>query len=398
MVVAAHDPLVRPVRALAPGDDVADRRRPPIEGERQAHARRPRPQAVDDRQRAAPFRRGDGSLQRVEQRSGVGVGQRQGGDVRQPRRVVEVEPARAPDRRPTGRPRVPGEPRHVQDRAALHAAVVLERPFRVDLALRVAVVRRVGVDQAADGAALGRELGLDASEGPAVADDDDLARDVDAVAFEPLVVLPEPVVRVDEFGLDVAVRRKGVVGRQEFAVPSAAVVPLRVALDQGRPERPRREHFQAARPRDRQQHFVALDGGVVAPALEEPLQVLRVAPAAGRSGVVRPGRQVAQPAAHFARVEPGVELGLQRALRGRPRRVETRQRFVAGRGRGGGQRQRQRQGPDTSSHRSSSLRRPLRPARGSGGVFRRGSRAPESAQAGRSPMIVTRSIERRCGQ
>ena len=77
--------------------------------------------------------------------------------------------------------------------------------LRVDVALEVAVVARVGVDEAADGAVLGRDLGLDAAPGAAVAGDHDLALHVHPVAGQVLVVVGHAVVDVHQGGFHVAV-------------------------------------------------------------------------------------------------------------------------------------------------------------------------------------------------
>ena len=90
-------------------------------------------------------------------------------------------------------------------------ALIAPGTLRVDVALEVAVVARVGVDEAAHGPVLGRDLGLDAAPGPAVAGDDDLALHVDAVAGQGLVVAGHAVVDVHEGALHVAVDRVGVV-------------------------------------------------------------------------------------------------------------------------------------------------------------------------------------------
>ncbi len=73
---------------------------------------------------------------------------------------------------------------------------------------------RVGVNQAANGAVLGGNLGLDAAPGVVVARDDNLSLDGDAHALELLVVLGDSVVDVDKRSGDVAVDRVSVIGGQ----------------------------------------------------------------------------------------------------------------------------------------------------------------------------------------
>ena len=117
-----------------------------------------------------------------------------------------------------GRQRVAGINRHVHDAAALHAVLGTAGPCGKDFALEVAVVVRVGIDEAADGAVLGRHLGLDAAPRTAVARDHDGALDGDAQAVELLVVVGHAVVDVDQRRGDVAIDRVGVVGGQLLVV------------------------------------------------------------------------------------------------------------------------------------------------------------------------------------
>src|SRR5207244_1289593 len=79
------------------------------------------------------------------------------------------------------------------------------RPAGVDVALDVAVLPRVRVDEAADRAVLGRDLGLDAAPRPEIARDHDRALHRDSQALEPVVVGGDAVVHVDERCSDVPV-------------------------------------------------------------------------------------------------------------------------------------------------------------------------------------------------
>ena len=100
-------------------------------------------------------------------------------------------PLRIRGRADAGRERIAGMHRHVHHRAALRAVLVAIRALRIDVALEVAVVARIGVDDAADRAMLGGDLRLDAAPRPAVARDDDLPLHVDAVALEARRSRPE---------------------------------------------------------------------------------------------------------------------------------------------------------------------------------------------------------------
>ena len=199
---------------------------------------------------------------------------------------------------PARRQRIASIEWRVLDRTALNAAVVLVRAFRVHLASDIAVVAGIGVDEAPDGAALGRESRLDGAKGVAVSDDHNLARDVDAVALKLLVVFPQTIVDIYELVRDIAVRRKGVVRRQHVR-RRAALIPDHAAFNQGSREGVRFDHFKAPRFWNRKQHLVACDFGVVSPFGEQALQGLDIAlPVAGAdvmglsSQFVHPGAQV----------------------------------------------------------------------------------------------------------
>ena len=88
-------------------------------------------------------------------------------------------------------------------RAALHAGGRPVGAARVDVALVVAVVGWVGVDEHTGGAILLRDVDLHAAEVVAVADDDDLALDADAQLLELFEVGERAVVGVDDVGGDV---------------------------------------------------------------------------------------------------------------------------------------------------------------------------------------------------
>ncbi len=90
------------------------------------------------------------------------------------------------------------------DGAALDGGVGAPGALGVDVAAEVAVVGGVGVDEDAFGAVLLGDVGLDAAEVFAVADDDDLVFDADAELGELLEVGEGAVVGVDDLGGDVA--------------------------------------------------------------------------------------------------------------------------------------------------------------------------------------------------
>ncbi len=110
------------------------------------------------------------------------------------------------------RERIPWIERHVSDAAALDPIERAKRSGGKCFAADEPILMRVGVNQAANGAVLGRNFGLDAAPGVVVTRDDNLPLDGDTHALELLVVLGDPVVDVDERGSDVAVDRVSVIG------------------------------------------------------------------------------------------------------------------------------------------------------------------------------------------
>ncbi len=87
-------------------------------------------------------------------------------------------------------------------------------PFGKNFAAGVAVVARIGVDDAADGAVFRTNLRLDAAPGVAVARNNDRAFHGNAAAIEHFVIFGQTVIHVDQRRSHVAVNRIGVVGGQ----------------------------------------------------------------------------------------------------------------------------------------------------------------------------------------
>jgi hypothetical protein len=260
----------------------------------------------------------DRPAERREQRLGVGVGDGKNGDLRDRLRVGEGEPLRALRRTDAGCERVARIERHVGDAAALHAGGWTHRAGGEDAASREAVVPRIGVDQAADGAMLGGDLRLDAAPRLPVTRDDDGAFDSDAVTLESLVVGGCAIVHVDERSRHVAVGGVGVVGRQLLVL----LIGRRVAghhrfLELGDEAR-RRGHLHDPLLRSREEHVELLDVRVETVGLElreNPVGVLLVV---RRAHVVGTRREEAHVLAHAIGGRHGDEPGLPLALE--PRR------------------------------------------------------------------------------
>ena len=111
-----------------------------------------------------------------------------------------------------GGSRIAGIFEEVLDRAALHAGFGPPRTVGVRIALVVAVVLRIGVDDDAGGAALLGDVDLDATEVSTVAGNDDFAVQIDVLAGEFVEVFEPAVVGVNDFGVDVAGTGRAVEG------------------------------------------------------------------------------------------------------------------------------------------------------------------------------------------
>ena len=177
-----------------------------------------RTHVVSDRECAAPGRRRHRALQRGEQRLGIAIGNGQHRNLGEHIDLGERQPLGVLGGADAGSKRVAGVNRHVHDAAALRAVFWTERAFGEDLALEVAVLMRVGIDQASDGAVLGRHFGLDAAPRIAVARDHDGALHGDAQAVERFVVFGDAEVHVNQRRGDVAIDGVGVIDRQLLVV------------------------------------------------------------------------------------------------------------------------------------------------------------------------------------
>ena len=323
VVVAADHPLVGPHGAGNVRDDVAHGHHVPVERELDVHGRRARADAVRDRQRSAPRLRRNRTLECGEKRPRVRVRDREHRDLRDRLRVLPVEALRIGGRADAGRQRVAGVQRHVCHAAALHALLRTERALRVDLALEVAVVPGVRINDAGERAPLRRDLRLDAAPAASVARDHDPAAHVDAELIEGLVVVGVSVVDVDEGRGRLAVDREGVVGRQLLRGLGGRRVAGNRRLGERGAELRRRDQLEHSLLRSREEHVERLDARVESPraeALEDPLRVLRVL---GRAEMVRRLRQATHRLARHGGVGKGAERALDAQLFGGAFREEA---------------------------------------------------------------------------
>ena len=315
-MVAAQDPLVRALGAGELGDHVVGRGELPVELQAQVDARRPRAQPVGHRQGTPPLGRGGRPSHRLDQRPGVGPGDRQDRDPGEGRGALHVQALGVARRPPARGQRVARVEGHVRHRAALGAELRPEAAARVGLALDVAVVARIGEDEAADGPVLRRHFGLDAAPGTAVARQNDLAAHVDAAPLQLLVVAGDAVVDVDQLAGHVAVDRVGVVDRQLLAGLPRGGVFRQGRLGQAGAEAHRRFELEEAGLGGGEEHLELLDRDLVAPGPQEPCHEVCILFAPARSDVVRIGRHLLHPGAEVVRPQGGVEAGFELALAG----------------------------------------------------------------------------------
>ena len=155
--------------------------------------------------------------------------------------------------------------RHVHDAAALRAQLGPVRAVRIDVPREVAVVSRIGIDQAADGAVLVGDLRLDAAPAGAVAREHDLALHADAELFQPLEIRGHAVIHVHDLTGDITVTRVGVVERRLIA--GVRVLGQHRFFDLERVPH-RRDQLHAGLERPRHHRFELFDAGVEAERLE----------------------------------------------------------------------------------------------------------------------------------
>ncbi len=213
----------------------------------------------------------------------------------------------------------------VHDAAALHAVGGTERAVGIMLALEEAVVARVGVDDAADRAVLGGDLGLDAAPRAAVAGDDDGSLDRDAHALQLFVVFAHAVVHIDERAGDVAVFGVGVVGGQLLGGLRRRGIDSDRRLLQLGGELRGLEHLELALFRRRKEHIEGLDVRVEAEFLELGEHPLGVVLVVGRADVVGARAEALHVVAQELGVGNGAELRSPSRVRRRSARENSRQ-------------------------------------------------------------------------
>ena len=214
-VVAAHHPFVRLGAALQLGDHVIGRLQAPVGN----HLQMDPPalavaDVIGDRQRAAPGRRRHRPTQRAEQHRRIGIGDRQGRDLQDGRRILPRQVLGVLGRTIAGRGGIAREGGHVSHRAALDPLRRPRRALGIDVVDGIAVIARIGIDDRTDRAVLLGQLGLQAAPAGAVAGDHHLAFDRDAHPLQGVIVRRHAIVHIDQRRGDIAVALEGHIGRQ----------------------------------------------------------------------------------------------------------------------------------------------------------------------------------------
>ena len=169
---------------------------------------------IGNRQAATPRGRRHRTFQRLQQRLGVAVGDRQGRDLEDRRGVLTRQSPGVLGRAVSGGCRIAGEGGHVGHRAALETAGRSGGPLWIDLVGGITVVARVGIDDRAHRTVFLRQFRLEPTPAGAVAGDDHLALHRDTQALQGVVVGGHAVVHIDQRGRDIAVALEGHIGGQ----------------------------------------------------------------------------------------------------------------------------------------------------------------------------------------
>ncbi len=326
MMVAADDPFIGIHRARNARNHIVELLLVPIEFQLQMHFGGAWPDAVRNRQPTAPLYRRHPPLQRRQQRLRIRIRNWHHRYLGQRHRLVERQPLGFRRRAHARRQRIARIYRHVHHAAALHAVFGAIRPGRKSLSRRVAVVAWIGVDQAPDGAVLGRHLGLDAAPTASVARDHNRAFYRHALPVQRFVILRHAVVDVHQRPGHVAIDRVRVVSRELFIMlPGSRIHSHGRLLDLGH-EVLRRDHFQQPLLRRGKEHVEVLDVRIEAPLAEFGEQPLGVVAVVSRPHMVRARREALHVSAHQRRIRNRAELGFPIALHARRIRRESRQR------------------------------------------------------------------------
>ena len=241
---------------------------------------------IRDGQRPTPRFRNHRPPQLFQQRMRIAIGNRHHWNFQNRRGLGARQPLCPRHRRPSGSQRIARINRHVHHAAALRP---LRRPHRtvgINVALKIPVVARIGINQAPDSSVLLRQLRLDSSPAMPVPRNDDFALHVDAELFEHLVIFRHAVVHVDQLRRHIA-RRRIRVERWKLRRIVGIFVPGDGGLFQHGAIANRLRHLQGPRRRIRQQRVECFDMRVEPPFLEQPQRILGHRARPGRPRMMR---------------------------------------------------------------------------------------------------------------
>jgi len=316
-MIPANDPLIRVRRSRNFRNHVIDGLQIPIELDLQVHLHRARTNTIGDRQISTPARGWHRPGKRGKQRLRVSVRNRQHRDLCDHWNIFQLQALGIFCRGHSGSQWITRIDGIIRDTAALRAVLRAVSAGGKRLALKIAVFVRIGVDQAAEGSVLRRDLGLDAAPGMPVTRNHDGPLHRYAELFQLLVILRYPVIYIDQRRGDVSIPGKRVEGRQllGFLVGSGifrqaglfefcrkfclAICSIRAAAI---------EQFNLPLLRRREEHVIGFDVRLQAKFLElcrDPLGVVLVV---RRTDVVRPRRKTLHVGAKILRARDGAQL------------------------------------------------------------------------------------------
>ena len=226
---------------------------------------------VLDRQRALPISRRLRAVHLFEQWFRVAPRKRKRRDFRQRPRFFRLDVPCARNRSPAWRCRVAWHDIVVSNRAALNVAFWPPRSVGKNFSPRVAILRRIGINQQRRCAFAFRRQRFEPTIAVRIriAHQDDFPFDADAVFAQQIIVFRIPAVRVDHFRRDVARSRISKVCTGNRGILRVWIRVNRIFAQRRRVMR-RRGHFQRNAARARMQNFVASQRHIF-PALLSPL-------------------------------------------------------------------------------------------------------------------------------
>ena len=248
----------------------------------------PGPYVIGDSQAAAPIFRRNAPGQRRQQRLRIGIRNRQHRNFGDGRGVFHLQTLGVFGGAHSRSERIARIKRHVGHAAALRTILGTPGSRRKRIAFHKSVFVRIGINQAAHRAVLGRDFRLDAAPGMKIAGDHDLALHGNTHALQLFVIFRNAVVHVNQRRGNISVLRISVIGGQLLGLlVRRGILRQRRLLQLGGKFRPAFDQFHHALHWRGKKHVELFDVGIETELLEfrrEPLGVFLVV---GRTDVVR---------------------------------------------------------------------------------------------------------------